>query len=90
MTDDVWTYFITRDSLNGTLSAFGRLWWVKPKRLSNNGRVWWLPGNTVEGGVLGMFDIEELKTCFKTVPETDLEMIVVSQGVTAKMRKNRK
>jgi hypothetical protein len=70
-----WTYWLSRDSVAGALSAVCSLWNVKPLRTKIGARVTW----TSEVGHLGDFRPDEVRTwpAFKTYPETDRELIVV-------------
>ena len=66
-----WTYFVSRDSLDGALSASCSLWNEKPLRTRAGSRVVW---SSVIGH-LGEFRPAEVASWFRTYPETDLELV---------------
>jgi hypothetical protein len=70
-----WTYWISRDSLDGELSATCSLWNEKPLRTRAGRRVVW----SHHDGHLGDFRPDEILSwhAFHTYPETDLELIHV-------------
>lgn len=70
-----WTYYVSRDSLDGVLAAQCTLWSVKPVRLKTETLVLWSVGEHHIGHRLGNFDIARIQAWFRTYPETDLELI---------------
>jgi hypothetical protein len=77
---EVWTYYVSRDSVNGVLSETCSLWCVKPTRTRHNGRVTWKGAP----GFLGLCTLEITVAWFGTYPETDLELIRVEQNASEK------
>lgn len=84
---EIWVYWISRDSLRGALKSTCHLWWIKPMRSRVQPRVMWLPTNARDPGYLGEYSIEDIARWFgqERVPETDVMLMKVEQGVTAKM-----
>lgn len=80
-TDVTWTYWLSRDSLDGALNARCSLWHVRPLRTRVGGRVTW----TSATGHLGDFRPDEIIAwrAFRTYPETDRELIRVETVPTA-------
>jgi hypothetical protein len=76
-----WTYWISRDSLDGALSALCSLWNEKPLRTRAGARVVW---SHVDGH-LGNFRPDEILSwpAFHTYPETDMELLVVETRPSA-------
>ena len=70
-----WTYWLSRDSLDGALSAKCSLWYMKPLRTRIGNRVTWVH----EHGHLGEFRPDEILTwpAFHTYPETNMELLVI-------------
>lgn len=77
-----WTYYISRDSLGGVLSAKCSLWWKKPTRIARGRSVLW--GNKAQPGYLGEYAPDVLVARFRTYSETDLELIKIETRPTAK------
>lgn len=75
-----WTYWISRDSLDGALSAKCSLWCVRPLRTRVGARVTW----TSTYGHLGDFRPDEILAwrAFHTFPETNVELIRVETRPT--------
>lgn len=73
----VWTYWVSRDSLNGELSGKCVLWFHKPIRVRHAQRITWVPVDHRAPGCLGEFVTDEIYGWFKVYPETDLELIRV-------------
>lgn len=71
-----WVYWLSRDSLDGALSAKCSLWYMKPLRSRIGTRVVW----SSTYGHLGDFRPEEIVTwpAFHTYPETDMELLVIA------------
>lgn len=81
-----WTYWISRDSLNGELSGKCNLWIAKPQRVKHRYRVTWVsPRVSDHREHLGEFAPETVALWFGVYPETDLELVRVEQGVTERM-----
>lgn len=76
-----WTYYISRDSLAGVLSAKCSLWWQKPARIAKGRSVLW--GDKSKPGYLGEYAPAVLAPRFRTYPETDLELIKIETRPTA-------
>ena len=76
-----WTYFLSRDSLDGALGEKCSLWNLKPLRTRVGSRVVW----TGVGAHLGDFRPDEIIAWpgFHTYPETDRELLVVETRPTA-------
>lgn len=76
-----WTYYLSRDSLDGALSAKCSVWNQKPLRTRVGGRVVW----SHDTGHLGEFRPDEILAwlAFKTYPETDRELLVVETRPSA-------
>ncbi len=68
-----WEYWVSRDSLDGAVSAECSLWHEKPLRTRIGTRVTW----TSVYGWLGNFRPDEVKLWFRTCPETDMELLHV-------------
>lgn len=68
-----WTYFVSRDSLDGALSAKCTLWNAKPLRSKVGVRVVWSHAD----GCLGEYRPDEIVVWFRTYPATDRELICV-------------
>lgn len=77
-----WTYFISRDSFDGILSRTCSLWGGKPTRHKSGRSVLW--GNKTEPIYMGEYHPEQLVARFRTIPETDLELIKVETRPTRK------
>ncbi len=76
---DVWRYFVTRDSHNGVLSNICDLWsGIRPRRENQDGAVLWVPKSS-NANYLGEHAIKDIVRWFRTVPDTDLECIVIEQ-----------
>lgn len=71
----VWTYWISRDATAGVLSPNCRLWYRKPQRMRKDGDVRWLPTDRQDHGYIGEHATEQCAIWFRTIPETDLELI---------------
>jgi len=78
----VWTYYISRDSLDGVPAATCNLWWVKPTRVKHRYHVTWVASNLQEPGHLGEYPVEHIDVWFRTRPDTDLELIKAEQWAT--------
>lgn len=70
-----WTYWISRDSLNGELAEKCALWNAKPTRKKHDYRVTWVGSDIIDPGHLGEFTPQEIDAWFRVHPETDLELI---------------
>jgi hypothetical protein len=78
----VWTYWVSRDSLQGELSGQCHLWWQKPLRVKHGYRVTWVNTDEHNPGLLGAFSPRDIKGWFRTIPETDLELIRIEMHPT--------
>ena len=81
----VWVYFVSRDSINGEPGGMCTLWYIKPLRTKHRYRVTWVAAGHPESGCLGEFRVDEVKAWFRTVPDTDLELLKVEQFASRKM-----
>lgn len=72
-----WTYWVSRDSVDGELSSKCVLWFHKPIRNRAARRVTWVPFDHRATGSLGEHTTDEIYGWFKVYPETDLELIRV-------------
>lgn len=72
-----WTYWITRDSIAGALSAKCTLWNVRPIRVRHRERVTWVNADETNPGHLGEFDPKEIDAWFRVHADTDREIICV-------------
>jgi hypothetical protein len=81
----VWTYFVSRDSLDGVPSAMCNLWYAKPMRTKVLHRVVWLAGDDDNPCHLGEYSLDDVRAWFRTIPDTDLELIKIDQFVTERM-----
>lgn len=85
-----WTYYVTRDSRDGVLSNICDLWsGVKPKRERQDGAVLWIP-KTSNACYLGEHAVKDIQRWFGTIPDTDLELIVIEQWAPEDKPKTRK
>ncbi len=66
-----WEYWVSRDSIDGAVSATCSLWHVKPLRTKAGPRVVW----TSVYGFLGEFRADEIVSWFRVCPDTDLELL---------------
>jgi hypothetical protein len=85
MTRETWTYWISRDSINGELSGKCSLWYAKPIRVKHRYRVTWVGADHRAPAHLGDHPPDHVAAWFGVYPETDLELIRVEQTPTAKM-----
>jgi hypothetical protein len=85
---EVWTYFLSRDSLQGELSGKVHLWYRKPMRTKHSYRVSWLCADHRDPGYLGAFGTDEIEMWFgrERIPETDLQLIRIEQYASEKMK----
>jgi hypothetical protein len=74
----VWTYWISRNSLQGELSGKCDVWYRKPMRVKHSYRVTWVANDHRDPGHLGEHTLKDCAEWFKTIPETDLELIVTA------------
>lgn len=74
------SYWVSRDSLDGALSARCTLWNVKPLRVKCGSRVVWCASD----GRLGDYRTDEIMFWFRTFPETDRELLRVETRPNAK------
>ncbi len=81
----VWTYFVSRDSLNGAVRTECTLWYIKPIRTKHRYRVTWVAAGHPESGCLGEFRADEVRAWFRTIPDTDLELLKIEQFASPKM-----
>jgi hypothetical protein len=77
------TYYLSRNTnCSGDLSPAITVWWQRPTRMKLaqfvKGYVW--IGIGEELGLYGDYSIDEATRCFKTIPGTDLELIVCEQN----------
>lgn len=79
---DVWTYWVSRDSIAGSLSAKCHLWYKKPIRVKHGYRVTWVNADETDPGHLGEHSLRDVEAWFRVVPETDLELIRVETYAT--------
>ena len=84
-----WTYWVSRDSIQGELAGMCHLWYRKPMRTKIGYRVTWLNADEQDPGHLGEYALEDVARWFGTerVPETDLQLMKIEWGVTEKMLK---
>lgn len=75
--DIVWTYWITRNSINGEISGECTLWNARPTRVKYGQRVTWVGTNTRDPGCLGDFTPQTIDGWFRTHPDTDRECLRV-------------
>lgn len=80
-----WTYFVSRDSINGEPSGMCTLWYIKPIRSKQRYRVTWVAAGHPESGCLGEYRVDEVRAWFRTIPDTDLELLKVEQFASPKM-----
>lgn len=80
-----WTYYVSRDSINGELSGTCSLWNTKPQRVQHRYRVTWVGPDTSEPGHLGDYAPETVALWFGVYPETDRELIRADTTPTEKM-----
>lgn len=73
----VWTYWVSRDSLDGILDAKCNVWRIKPIRVQHRYRVTWVCADHLDPGHLGEFPPDEVGKWFRVYPETDRELICV-------------
>lgn len=94
----VWTYWVSRDSIRGQLVPTCSIWWIKPVRKVRRGRcTTWTDADENQPGRFGDYTLDETRGFCRTVPDTDLELIVVEQwacgeraaAVTPKKRRRR-
>lgn len=80
------TYYLTRDSnCNGDLSPAINVWYLKPMRFKlpkfDKGYVWG-PLHAEHLGLYGAYTVERARLAFKTIPDTDLELVKCEQNST--------
>lgn len=68
-----WVYWISRDSIDGVLSAKCSLWHERPLRTHCGNRATW----TSSHGHLGQYRPDDVAYWFRTYPATDRELIRV-------------
>lgn len=71
----IWTYWISRDSIQGELSGKCHLWCRKPTRTKHGYRVAWLNTDEHDPGHVGEYDLKDIQAWFRVIPDTDLELI---------------
>lgn len=89
MNREVWTYLITRDSVNGYLSKYCSLWTVvRPAREHTDAAVTWGPKSGQY--YLGDHHVDDISRWFKTTPDTDRECIIAEQWAEEQKPKTKK
>ncbi len=83
-TRQTWTYWVSRDSLNGDLSGTCSLWYAKPVRAKHKGRVVWIGASDTNPCFIGQYPVDEIAGWFNVYPETDMELIKAEQYPSAK------
>lgn len=71
------TTFVSRDSYDGVLDDFCDVWHERPLRTPCNGRVCWVVGASGIGFVENL-PVQEAEKKYRTVPNTDRELIVIT------------
>lgn len=85
----IWTYRITRDSVGGKLANTCDLWaGGRPQRIAGDHHVVW--GPKLGANYLGEHALNDIKLWFRTVPDTDLECIIVETYADDPKAKSRK
>lgn len=82
MTRQVWTYYVTRDSIDGQLSEACDLWWIKPTRVRHRNRVTWVATDVQNPGHMSVHKVGDIWKYFRVIPDTDREMLRVDQWAT--------
>lgn len=83
----VWTYWISRDSIQGELSGKCHLWWARPLRTKIGYRVTWVGTDHREPAHIGEYTLDEIAGWFghERIPETDIMLMKVEMYATEKM-----
>ena len=80
----VWTYWISRNSIGGELSGTCNVWYAKPLRVKHRYRVTWVAADFREPCHVGEYSLQDVAFNFRTVPDTDLELLKVEQWAAEK------
>ncbi len=76
-------YYLTRNTnCQGELSPSVEVWYEKPHRMRLNfdkGFVWFVGDINFVQGAYGSYSLETATRIFKTIPDTDIEMIKCEQ-----------
>jgi hypothetical protein len=85
MSDITWTYWISRDSVNGVLSDYCHLWCGRPTRVRVAAGIDWR-GKQI---LIGKYKLTYIESWFgaERIPETDIMLFKVVMGVTPKMQR---
>lgn len=72
----VWTYWISRDSINGELSGKCHLWYARPLRVRHRYRVTYVGASDQAPCHIGEYTLQDIANWFgsERVPETDLQL----------------
>jgi hypothetical protein len=80
------TFYLTRNSLAGALAGTVDVWSEKPLRVKHMYRVTWVANDFRWPGHVKEMTLEEAQKKFRTLPDTDLELIVDEQNLIVEVR----
>ena len=75
----VWTYFVSRNSLDGVLAEKCDLWGISPLRSKSTHRVTWLGTSVEDPGHIGEYTLDVIRGWFGVIPDSDRELIRAEQ-----------
>lgn len=77
----VWTYFVSRNSVDGIPVGTCSIWWIHPLRDdTKKGKITWIPtGPLNDDGYFGSHSLEDTIKFCRVVPDDDRQLIVVEQ-----------